>query len=205
MDDNRDDMSVRESVESDKFSEACTSKTTQSDFLQGHLSQGHLSTNEIAQKQSPISHHETWSELDRNIEKYWQNLLYYAGELMWTPPTPPSSWFNHLADTAEDLFEMKVYDEPSRMVIQLFVPHMPEDQVQMYVYRDGLLLAVEDKESSELRHDNGSIIQKRSRSTYMRRFIPFTAPVIYDNISSTFDNGCLNITIPKRNDSHTSV
>ncbi len=118
----------------------------------------------------------------------------------------PMGWFDELEDFASDVWEswptietnfmpLDMYEQKDDLVIRLELAGVKKENVDITLEGDCLTIKAE-KKAEELPKDSTTYTCERDFGTYTRSVcLPF--PVSADKISATFENGVLEIKLPK--------
>lgn len=103
----------------------------------------------------------------------------------WRVPTPEMAW----------LPALEMYEKPDKFVVRVELPGMKKEEIDVHVVGDTLTISGERKVSTEVKDDE----YRRCEFSYgsFSRSITLPSAVNAAKVDASFDNGVLEITLPK--------
>lgn len=105
------------------------------------------------------------------------------------------SFFNNVMDRSELSFRTDVKEEVDKYVIDAELPGMTKDDIKVEM-EDNYLTITANNEHYEEKETEGYIRKERREGSYCRNF--YIENVKEDNIEAEYNNGILEITLPKK-------
>ncbi len=121
----------------------------------------------------------------REIEDWERRFEDFLGRPMWRLPMEEKGWM-----PAVDIFE-----KDDKFVVKAELPGMKEEDIDVSVVGDTLTIKGEKKTESEVNEED----YYRSERTYgsFYRSVPLPSTVDADKIEANFEDGVLEVTLPK--------
>lgn len=121
----------------------------------------------------------------RNLEEWERRFEDLLGRPLWRLPIDEKGWI-----PAVDVFE-----KDDRFVVKAELPGMKEDDINVSVVGDTLSIKGEKKTETEVK-DEDYYRCERSYGTFYRS-IPLPSNIDANKIEASFDDGVLEVTLPK--------
>ncbi|RBW71394.1 Hsp20/alpha crystallin family protein [Bacillus taeanensis] len=122
-------------------------------------------------------------------------------------------WFSTLDGFFQEPFQrffdrqipVDVYETLTELIVEADLPGVKREQIHLEWLEDGLKITVEDKKIVEEENNHEKYYRKERSFQRMERYIPLPYTAAVKEIKAKFQNGILEIKIPKkkrkRNDS----
>jgi len=107
--------------------------------------------------------------------------------------------FSNLSDATSTNIPVELYEEEDKLFLNVDVPGFDPKDIEVRVFEDRVTLAsrVEEKQEEEKEESCRTYYCRKKRKT-INYTISLPAEVDSDNVSATFRNGVLMITMPKK-------
>ena len=105
-----------------------------------------------------------------------------------------SDFFSDVVDLADVGFKTDIKEDEDSYYIEAELPGMNRDDINIELEDNNLIISAHNEETDEVEEEN--YIRKERRSGSYQRVFPLEN-VKTDDISATYEDGLLNITLPK--------
>lgn len=110
---------------------------------------------------------------------------------------PSEIFWNHFLDDSEVDKKMKcdIYEKDGNVYIEMDIPGFKKEDINIEIHKGNLVISAE--KSEEEKTDKKYLRRERNfYGKYQRSF--YLGDVDEENIEATFENGILNISVPKK-------
>lgn len=116
----------------------------------------------------------------------------------------PRHYFNDIFDgfmpvTREDNIKCDIFEKDGDYHIEMDVPGFDKKDIKIEAKKDYITITVEKEEKKEDEDKKNYIHRERIYGKYQRSF--YLQDLDYEKISAEFNNGVLNIIVPKKDES----
>ncbi len=134
---------------------------------------------EIIQKREDENHPSRFSNQTRDFRSLWNYFFDFRGENM---------------DNLQP--KIDVTDEKNAVLVTAEIPGIKEDDIDLKISEDGYLTISGEKEQTKEHSSKNSYFSEISYGMF-KRTIPLPVDLDYNMADATYENGVLNICIPK--------
>jgi HSP20 family protein len=131
---------------------------------------------------------ELFENLEREMARFWPG--WRLGPLALGRPAQPL-----LSTTTSFAPRMDVYEKDGKLMVKADLPGVKKEDIQVTLEGNDLIISGETKSESEVKEENYYRMERTAGSFYRR--LPLAFDVKAEQISASFKDGLLELTVPK--------
>ncbi len=93
---------------------------------------------------------------------------------------------------------IRVIEKKDVWILEAELPGVEKEQIQLDIYRQSVRIQVSHKEQIEYKNEQKKIMQEQKHTQIRERIVPLPFLVEEKQVSATYKNGLLRLTIPNK-------